>query len=70
MHALEPGTALEAGALVHMSIEAVEAKFSTCSDARASTICCRRWAASTNVNGSDFGGPEVKRGRRQLESEM
>ena len=29
LHALEPGTALEAGALVHMSIEAVEAKFSS-----------------------------------------
>ena len=57
LHALEPGTALEAGALVHTSIEVVDAMSSTCCDARASTICCRRWATSQHVNGSDFEGP-------------
>ena len=36
----------EAGARVQGSIEGLEPMFSTCSDARSSTTCCRRWAAS------------------------
>ena len=45
LHALEPGRAAEAGALVHGPMEGLEPVFPTCSDARSSTSCCRRWAA-------------------------
>ena len=45
LHALEPGRAAEAGARVQGSIEGLEPTFSTCSDARSSTTCCRRWTA-------------------------
>jgi len=46
LHELEPGSAAAAGARVQGSIEGLEAVFSTCSDARSSTTCCRRWAVS------------------------
>ena len=45
LHVLEPCRAAEAGARVQASIEGFKPIFSTCSDARSSTICCRRWAA-------------------------
>ena len=35
----------EAGARVQGSMEGLEPVFSTCSDARSSSTCCRRWAA-------------------------
>ena len=46
LHELEPGRVAEAGARVQGSIEGLEPVFSTCSDARSSTTCCRRWLAS------------------------
>ena len=46
LHVLEPGRAVEAGARVQASIEGLEPVSSTCSDARSSTTCCRRWLAS------------------------
>ena len=47
----------EAGARVQAPIEAFEAVFSTCSGARSSTDCCRRWAASRSIDGPYFSGP-------------
>jgi hypothetical protein len=46
LHVLEPGRLAEAGARVQASIVGFEPTFSTCSDARSSTTCCQRWAAS------------------------
>ena len=46
LHDLQPDSVAEAGARVQASIEGLEPTFSTCSDARSSTNCCRRWAAS------------------------
>ena len=46
LHDLQPCRAAEAGARAQASIEGLEPTFSTCSDARSSTNCCRRWAAS------------------------
>jgi hypothetical protein len=46
LHDLQPGSVAEAGARVQASIEGLEPVFSTCSDARSSTNCCRRWATS------------------------
>ena len=53
LHVLEPCRAAEAGARVQASIEGFEPAFSTCSDARSSTTCCRRLAArrSTLIDG-------------------
>jgi hypothetical protein len=45
LHELEPGRVAEAGARVQGSMEGLEPTFSTCSDARSSSTCCRRWAA-------------------------
>ena len=45
LHVLESCRAAEAGARVQASIEGFEPTFSTCSDARSSMTCCRRWAA-------------------------
>ena len=45
----------EASARVQASIEGFEAVFSTCSGARSSTDCCRRWAASRLIDGPIFG---------------
>ena len=47
----------EAGARVQAPIECFEAVFSTCSGARSSTDCCRRWAASRLIDGPYFSGP-------------
>ena len=47
----------EAGARVQGSMEGLEPAFSTCSGARSSTDCCRRWAASAWKDGSIFGDP-------------
>ena len=47
----------EAGAGVQGSMEGLEPAFSTCSGARSSTDCCRRWAASAWKDGSIFGDP-------------
>ena len=57
LHDLQPGSVAEAGARVQASIEGLEPVFSTCSDARSSTNCCRRWAASEQKDGSIFGDP-------------
>ena len=57
LHELEPGTVAEASARVQAPIEGFEAVFSTCSGARSSTDCCRRWAASRLIDGPIFGGP-------------
>ena len=46
LHDLQPCRAAEAGARAQASIEGFEPTFSTCSDARSSTNCCKRWAAS------------------------
>ena len=57
LHVLEPCRAAEAGARVQASIEGFKPIFSTCSDARSSTNCCRRWAASEQKDGLIFGDP-------------
>ena len=46
LHVLELGRAVEAGARVQGSMDGFEPVFSTCSGARSSTTCCRRWLAS------------------------
>ena len=51
----------EAGARVQGPIEAFEAVFFTCSGARSSTDCCRRWAASRLIDASIFDDPKSPR---------
>jgi hypothetical protein len=54
LHDLQPCRAAEASARVQASIEGFEPTFSTCSDARSSTNCCKRWAASAQKDGVDI----------------